>query len=173
MEPRPGLLDTTMTELRHSIEHGAVLRNFLFEIFSLSAQDPLILFKYNSMLYKLYCFTQERRNFVHNMIFVEIFNGRTTTEHLFSHFSSYGKVLHVEIRPENPHVAIVTFQTAAMARSACYICKEFHFPNCTIIFYHANPPVRMSNVVCIRAHAFRMYYAKLHVSIIITILPLL
>ncbi|KRY52133.1 hypothetical protein T03_14970 [Trichinella britovi] len=127
------LLDTTMTELRHSIEHGAVLRNFLFEIFSLSAQDPLILFKYQSMLFKLECFTQERRNFVHNMIFVEIFNGRTTTEHLFSHFSSYGKVLHVEIRPENPHVAIVTFQTAEMARSACYICKEFHFPNYTIM----------------------------------------
>ncbi|KRY30940.1 hypothetical protein T01_1341 [Trichinella spiralis] len=127
------LLNTTMIELHYRSEHGAVLRNFLFEIFSLSTQDPLSLFKYNSMLYKLYCFTQECRDFVHNMIFVEIFNGRTTTEHLFSHFSSYGKVLHVEIRHENPHVAIVTFQTAEMARAACYICKEFHFPNCTIM----------------------------------------
>ncbi|KRZ69330.1 hypothetical protein T10_1257 [Trichinella papuae] len=133
MKPHPILLNSAVIGMYYSLQHGQTMRDFLFEVFNLSSNDPLILDKYCSLLQRLVSFSQECRDFVHNMIFVEMVDGRMTVEHLFRHFCFYGNVLQAEIRPENPQLAIVTFQTPELARAACYISKNFHYPHCTII----------------------------------------
>ncbi|KRX93256.1 hypothetical protein T4E_6262, partial [Trichinella pseudospiralis] len=133
MKPPPLFMNSAVIGMYYSFQYGPTLRDFLFDVLKLSSNDSRILEKYCSLLERLVSFSQECRNFVHNMVIVEMVEGSMTVEHLFRHFCFYGNVLHVEIRPENPRLAIITFQTPEFARAACYISKKFHYPHCTIL----------------------------------------
>ncbi|XP_003373662.1 conserved hypothetical protein [Trichinella spiralis] len=177
MEPRPGLLNTTMIELHYRSEHGAVLPA---KVPRLRAQHDL-----RGNIQR----THDDRALVQPLFLLWQSAARGNTPRKSTrghcHFpdsrNGQSRLLHLQ-RVPLPQLYDHVLLHLQLGRFCHQIRARFsHHGRCQFlnrlialdVSAHATPPVRMSNVVCIRAHAFRMYYAKLHVSIIITILLLL